>query len=759
MPEIVLAGCTPEPLMNYLKALGVFRIVAEQVDWAATMSWSCDIARLNTDVTEEKVLEFFVDEYQPTPIVSPWNGGSGFYRTWDDKTNRFRSREAVERVCFIEQSGTERLKPYREVIVQVRQALSAYASLINLRAMPKKERKATLLMDESHGILDARQPGLLPYLRATLPDATVRWLDTVLLLQAENTRAAPLFISGGNDGNFDFSVAYMGSLQELMSNRDASHARLASALFASALVPTERGTAGHFNPGGLGGPNGGQGFSGSGGVNPWDFVLMVEGALFLAGAVARRYGIDSGDRAAFSFCVQPVAVGFGSAASIDETSEGCRTELWLPIWPKYATLPELHYLFAEGRAQVGRRQARNSVEFALATCLLGVNRGIDSFVRFGFLRRFGKMFLAAPLGRVQVTPRPEAQLLDDPPFTTWLLRLRSACRDKDKTPGRYQSALGSIDRWMYEFATRAQIDPTADRKALLNVLRAVGRAERTLATGLAFCADNNLRPLQGLSAQWLDQANDGSREYQLAAAVAGIRGVKDTDIGPLRMHLEPVAISRGGRYEWDAGSTSAVWSNRPLVDNLAAIFRRRQLEAFRDGLPGVPLDAPRPARLDAVLAFLDDEIDHEKLHDLIWGLSAVDWPLGGVAPEPAHELAVPFEFGVPRLLVEPLPLSAEGNRWRLVGDEMTKPDAEVFHALTSGRKDAVGECLNRAARRLKSLGRPVVGHRNRQQAGNSLAILSPISPARLLAACLFPLSRRDLEMVANAVLYPPETQE
>ena len=32
MSEIILAGCTPTPLANYLKALGVFRLVAEQKD-------------------------------------------------------------------------------------------------------------------------------------------------------------------------------------------------------------------------------------------------------------------------------------------------------------------------------------------------------------------------------------------------------------------------------------------------------------------------------------------------------------------------------------------------------------------------------------------------------------------------------------------------------------------------------------------------------------------------------------------------------
>ena len=36
MPEIAY-GCTPEPLMSYLKALGVFRLVAEQ----ATRTQAC----------------------------------------------------------------------------------------------------------------------------------------------------------------------------------------------------------------------------------------------------------------------------------------------------------------------------------------------------------------------------------------------------------------------------------------------------------------------------------------------------------------------------------------------------------------------------------------------------------------------------------------------------------------------------------------------------------------------------------------------
>ena len=70
-----------------------------------------------------------------------------------------------------------------------------------------------------------------------------------------------------------------------------------------------------------------------------------------------------------------------------------------------------------------------------------------------------------------------------------------------------------------------------------------------------------------------------------------------------------------------------------------------------------------------------------------------------------------------------------------------------------------GSALNKAARRLKSDGRLIVGYGNRWQAGKSLAVVSPLSPARLLAAMLFPLSDLDLKPSANFVLYPPNPED
>lgn len=79
--EIVLHGCSPTPLASYLKALAVLRLVAEQAeDPDATGFWCNDAFVLRTRLREEDLVAFFLDRYQPTPIVAPWNGGSGFFQ-------------------------------------------------------------------------------------------------------------------------------------------------------------------------------------------------------------------------------------------------------------------------------------------------------------------------------------------------------------------------------------------------------------------------------------------------------------------------------------------------------------------------------------------------------------------------------------------------------------------------------------------------------------------------------------------------------
>src|SRR5918912_3232777 len=76
MPNrITLRGCAPEPLIHYLKALGVLRLVAEQLDPDVRGAWQSDAFVISTGKTGEEILNFFLHDYRPTPIVAPWNGG------------------------------------------------------------------------------------------------------------------------------------------------------------------------------------------------------------------------------------------------------------------------------------------------------------------------------------------------------------------------------------------------------------------------------------------------------------------------------------------------------------------------------------------------------------------------------------------------------------------------------------------------------------------------------------------------------------
>jgi len=67
-----LAGCVPDVLAHYLKAIGVFRLIAEQADPNVRGFWENDCWNLITTLSEDQLQKFFLEEYQPTPILAPW---------------------------------------------------------------------------------------------------------------------------------------------------------------------------------------------------------------------------------------------------------------------------------------------------------------------------------------------------------------------------------------------------------------------------------------------------------------------------------------------------------------------------------------------------------------------------------------------------------------------------------------------------------------------------------------------------------------
>src|SRR3990172_187094 len=111
-----LAGCVPSALGSYLKALGILRIVHEQRDSAARGWWQDDRFWMATELSREALLAFFLRDYRPSPITSPWNKGSGFFARTDPG------------LAPLESSTTARFAPLRDGIAAARALLADIAS-------------------------------------------------------------------------------------------------------------------------------------------------------------------------------------------------------------------------------------------------------------------------------------------------------------------------------------------------------------------------------------------------------------------------------------------------------------------------------------------------------------------------------------------------------------------------------------------------------------------------------------------------------
>ena len=106
-----LRGCAPVPLALYLKAIGILRLVAEQLDPDARGWWQDEHFCLLTKLDRNELVQFFLEEYSPTPFLSPWNKGSGFYKENDPGLSP------------IENSTAPRFQQFRAAVAEARQLL------------------------------------------------------------------------------------------------------------------------------------------------------------------------------------------------------------------------------------------------------------------------------------------------------------------------------------------------------------------------------------------------------------------------------------------------------------------------------------------------------------------------------------------------------------------------------------------------------------------------------------------------------------
>src|SRR5699024_5561634 len=186
---------------------------------------------------------------------------------------------------------------------------------------------------------------LLVKIRAQLPDNALGWFDAAVLIAGESAQYPPLLGTGGNDGRLDFTNNFMQRLAEVInldndeSPPQTSAAWLDMALFGEPAPGLIKKAIGQFSPGQAGGPNAGTGFEADAAINPWDFVLMIEGALAFAAAAVRRNADDPYGVLSYPFTVRTVGAGSGSLGEGDASA--ARGELWMPLWRQPASYAEI----------------------------------------------------------------------------------------------------------------------------------------------------------------------------------------------------------------------------------------------------------------------------------------------------------------------------------------------------------------------------------------------------------------------------------
>lgn len=727
-----LNGCAPTPLAHYLKALGVLRLVSEQADPQARGWWEGERFRLATCCSFDELLTYFMNDYRPTPLLAPWNGASGFFRTWDAKRKKLRgSKNGRALDTLISQEGT-RWKSFKRIYQIAVDAVGSVLKEVDVDKLAEKERRHLLIVPKGEGpvfpVADKDKDKSVIQRAMARSCSELGLYRSAIVDMGEDFGYPGLWGTGCNDGAIDFTARYFENLVHALieTEKQTSHRWLLSALRtgpALGLLTKAEGKVGQFLPGGAGGANSinGPGSQHDTLLNSWDFVLMMEGAVLFTAHATRRLGAVEESRAAAPFTVGAQGAGYASAADADESARG---EQWMPLWSRPISLAELRHLLSEGRAQIGARSAREPLDLARAVARLGTARGIAAFQRYAYIERNGQSNLAVPIGRFRVPDRvsPRLASLDD--LDAWLPRLRREARG-DNAPSRLKLAEHRLGDALFGVAQHPD-EPNRWQTVLL----ALADVEAVQITGSGYKAG----PVPRLRSEWVGAADDGSAEFRLALACAlqsARLSREGIPVDPVRRHWLPLD---GGRFATTGtgGQTrlqkraDIVLQGRSGSDDAIALVERRLIEAEQCCKRQLPLVAARRASATAgdLAALIAGEVDLDRVMTLARSLMALDsvaWTAAPCPPRPAVSTRLPDD---PWLAVRLAMLP-----WPLPDDRRVAVDIAVLRRLKSGDAETAVEL---SLRRLRAAGiYPAV----------RFAAVSP-DTARLWAAALaFPVTQ------------------
>lgn len=227
---IAAPGLTPTSPARYLASLGLISSLSRR-DPGAPSVWRGGYLAVLSDEPREDLVGWLLGEWAPRGIVAPWNATT---RT---------AEQAGQRILA---STSARLDP-------MRQALRAAARVPRVALRGAVVRAA----------------------RNALPDDAVEWLDAAVRVRADDScDCAPILGTGGNVARVDYASHYARHVARICRATDdwtEEQARLALEAALTGRPQPESTIAapwGHLD--------------GRDRVNPWEFVLAMEGATVLA---------------------------------------------------------------------------------------------------------------------------------------------------------------------------------------------------------------------------------------------------------------------------------------------------------------------------------------------------------------------------------------------------------------------------------------------------------------------------------------------
>lgn len=682
-----LKGCSPTPLANYLKALGILRLVAEQADPTARGWWQDESFCLLTLLSRTDLESFFLEKYEPTPLLSPWNKGCGFFKRGDpgltpleaSKATRFAqfregvvaSRKLLDQVANADaviraikartktnrsfQTDQQRVAlaestTYRSFVDQLSTAASKsdiskedktaiqleiheVQTLVADASKPPTKSEADQLK-ESAGykrVLAAAERRFKTLKATLIPDCRkawrglhAEWLSAAVVLDEDGTPQWPSLLgTGGNDGNLDFTNNAMQRLGDLFNIASEDGVPVAEA------CNLLRSSLWSQNS------------------NSLQSMAIGQFQPGTAGGANSSTGFESGNMAnAWDFVLMMEGTILFSAQSTRRLDPGAISR---------ASAPFAVRAHAAGHASPGNENAQRGEQWMPlwsrpatlqdVASLLGearlqldrqtANRPVDvvrAISRLGVARgitaftRYG--YLERNGQSTLAVPLGRINVRQHP--QAFLIDDLAPWLNQLQRRARGKNATARLiqaERRLTEAILAALTHDFSPDRWQSILIMAVS-IESLQATGTAIEAG----PIPPLQKEWLHATNDGTAEFRLAVALGSTAAtyLHGKPIDPVRNHWLP--LEPGGRRFKTSDKRllrdpRVVVSGRDPLADFAVIVNRRLTEARMKGQRRLPLVAAPgcSARFGDLAAFLSGSLNAVRILELARAFMAINW--------------------------------------------------------------------------------------------------------------------------------------